>query len=403
MQMLEKDPGARPTAREVERQLSASTGTILLGDVVMPSGGPARATVGRDAQRAQLLRAFARVKAGRSLFVGVSGEPGIGKTSLVEDFLADLAVRGEHPTIARGRCSERLAGSEAFLPVLEALDSLMRRTDGPSLHSIIKVVAPTWYLQIATDSTETTSIGEMRERTPAGSQERMKRELGALLQEVSRQRPLVLFIDDLHWADVSTIDLLNYLAGRLAELAGADRTNYRPSDMAIAKHPFLGVRSELQARGVFEELALRFLEVRDVERYLELQFPGHAFPPDFAAAIHAKTEGSPLFMADLLRYLRDTGGIVEESGRWVVARGAGRARPARVGQGHDRAQDRAARRPQPPAAARGQRAGARVRLRGRSRRRPRWIRRKSRSGWKRWSGCTCSSREATNTSFPTAR
>ena len=321
MQMLEKDPAARPTAREVERQLSASTGTILLGDVVMPSGGPARATVGRDAQRAQLLRAFARVKAGRSLIVGVSGEPGIGKTSLVEDFLADLAVRGEHPTIARGRCSESLAGSEAFLPVLEVLDSLMRRTDGPSLHSIIKVVAPTWYLQIATDSTETTSIGEMRERTPAGSQERMKRELGALLQEVSRQRPLVLFIDDLHWADVSTIDVLNYLAGRLADLRVMIVTNYRPSDMAIAKHPFLGVRSELLARGDFEELELRFLEVRDVERYLELQFPGHAFSPDFAAAIHAKTDGNPLFMADLVRYLHDTGGIVEESGRWVVARG----------------------------------------------------------------------------------
>ncbi|HEX6973172.1 MAG TPA: protein kinase, partial [Vicinamibacterales bacterium] len=320
MQMLEKDPARRPTAKDVEKQLSASTGTILLGDLVTSSGAP-RATVGRDDQRAQLLRGYARVKAGRGTIVGVSGEPGIGKTSLVEDFLSDLAAKNEHPTIARGRCSESLAGSEAFLPVLEVLDSLLHRSDGPSLSSVIKLVAPTWYVQVATDSTDTTSLGELRDRAPAGSQERMKRELGALLQEISRNRPLVLFIDDLHWADVSTIDMLNYLAARLSDMRLMIVTSYRPSDMAIAKHPFLAVRNELQARGVFEELELRFLDTRDVERYLSLQFPGHAFPPDFAEAIHTKTEGSPLFMADLVRYLHDTGGIVEDGGTWRLARG----------------------------------------------------------------------------------
>ena len=321
LQMLEKDPGRRPTAGEVERQLAVSSGISLLGDFMPAPAGAPRVTVGREGQRAQLLRGYARVKAGRGLMVGVCGEPGIGKTSLVEDFLAELPRRSEHPTIARGRCSESLAGSEAFLPVLEVLDGLMHRSDGPSFNSLIKTLAPTWYMQVATDSTDTTSLGEMRERAPVGSQERMKRELGALLQEVSRLRPLVLFIDDLHWADVSTIDVLNYLAGRLSDLRLMIVMSYRISDMALAKHPFLGIRSELQARGVFEELELRFLDARDIERYLSLQFPGHRFPPDFASAIHAKTEGSPLFMADLIRYLHDTGGIVEEKGTWVIARG----------------------------------------------------------------------------------
>ena len=95
---------------------------------------------------------------------------------------------------------------------------------------------------------------------------------------------------------------------------------YRPSDMALARHPFLAIRSDLQSRGLFEEIGLRFLELKDVERYLALEFPGHAFPSDFASVIHAKTEGSPLFMADLVRYLRDTGGIVEKSGGWALAR-----------------------------------------------------------------------------------
>ena len=109
-----------------------------------------------------------RVKGGRGLIVGVSGEPGIGKTSLVEDFLAELAGRGERPTVARGRCSERLAGAEAYLPVLEAARQPAHRTDGPSLSSVIKTVAPTWYVQVATDRPRRRRSAELRERAPVG-------------------------------------------------------------------------------------------------------------------------------------------------------------------------------------------------------------------------------------------
>jgi predicted ATPase len=119
--------------------------------------------------------------------------------------------------------------------------------------------------------------------------------------EVSRLQPLVLFSDDLHWADISTIDILNYLAGRLSDMRVLVLTSYRPADMALANHPFLAIRSDLQSRGLFEEIGLAFLSTADVVRYLSLEFPNHRFPADFAAAIHAKTEGSPLFMVDLLR------------------------------------------------------------------------------------------------------
>src|SRR5208337_7760 len=109
-------------------------------------------------------------------------------------------------------------------------------------------------------------------------------------------------------------------AGRFANLRLLVLGSYRPSDMALAGHPFLAIRNDLQSRGVFEEIGLRFLGLNDVERYLALQFPGHRFPAEFASLIHAKTEGSPLFVADLVRYLRDTGGIVEENGGWALAR-----------------------------------------------------------------------------------
>lgn len=318
--MLAKEPERRPSAREVDDELGALQHRDTLGDVPSPAAVARRKTVGRETERTELRSAYQRAKAGHSLIMAISGEAGLGKTSLVEDFLTELATRAERPIIARGRCSERLAGAEAYLPVLEALDSLLHRSAGESVQGLMKTVAPTWYLQVATRSIEESSMANLRDDARSASQERMKRELGALFQDISRQQPVVVFLDDLHWADVSTIDILNYLARRFADMRLLVLTTYRPADMALTQHPFLAVSRDLRAHGVFEELQLGFLEPAEVERYLALEFPENRFPPDFPALIHTKTEGSPLFMADLLRYLRDTGRIAEENGTWVVAR-----------------------------------------------------------------------------------
>src|SRR6185295_2895929 len=88
----------------------------------------------------------------------------------------------------------------------------------------------------------------------------------------------------------------------------------------LAPHPFHRVKLELQGKGVCTELALGFLDRADVDRYLALAFPGHDFPADLADVVHARTEGSPLFMTDLLRDLRERGVLAESAGRWTLAR-----------------------------------------------------------------------------------
>src|SRR2546428_400988 len=148
----------------------------------------------------------------------------------------------------------------------------------------------------------------------------MKRELAAFLQEIARVRPLVLFIDYWHLADVSTVDVLNYLAGRFDLTRLLILVTYRPSEMMLSRHPFLQVKLDLQSRGVFRELALEFLALADVERYLALQFPVHRLPDAFAKLIHDKTEGNPLFLTDLIRYLRDRGVIAKDRDHWQLAR-----------------------------------------------------------------------------------
>jgi predicted ATPase len=257
-----------------------------------------RTTVGRRSERARLLEAYARVAEGAGAFVAVTGEPGIGKTSLIEDFLAGLPHGAERPAIMRGRCSESLAGAEAYLPLLDAIAAMLHSAEGARFETAVRTAAPTWFAEIAAQPVE------------AASQERMKRELAALLLEISRERPAVIVVDDLHWADVSTVDALSYLAGRFAEVPVLVLTGFRPSDMTLVKHPFVALRHDMEAHGIFEEIPLTFLARADVERYLAMAYPGHVFPRGFAAEMHARTEGSPLFMADLAR--------------WVVARGADR-------------------------------------------------------------------------------
>ncbi len=334
--MLAKQTQARPTATEVEselrmiaRQSDGETerrrdreterqreGGITSSLRLSVSPSLRLNTVGRQTERHELHAAYQAAQAGRGTLLCVAGEPGIGKTTLVEDFLAELAAT-ESVTIARGRCSERLAGTEAYLPLLEALESLLAHKAPETVGQVLnlpynekmKQLAPTWYAQVGSVSGEDTETQKLLAEVKAASQERMKRELAAFLQAVAQTQPLVIFFDDLHWADVSTIDLLNFLAGKFEALRVLIVVTYRPSDMLLAKHPFLQIKPDLQARGVCRELLLEFLNEAEIAEYLALEFPGHRFPPEFPALIHAKTEGSPLFMADLVRYLRDRGVI----------------------------------------------------------------------------------------------
>lgn len=336
LRMLEKEPKRRPSASEVETALAESQGAPSEGGsgrLVVPASTE-RKTVGREKELAELRAGLVEVEGGRGLLLCVAGEPGIGKTTLVEDFLADVSASGDWCRVARGRCSERLAGAEAYLPLLEALDSLLRHEGSISLAQTMRFgtgsigqtmrqLAPTWYAQVAPLSSDNPSAERLIADLKSASQERMKLELAALLKDASRLQPLILFFDDLHWADVSTIDLLAYLASKFEGMRVLIIITYRPSDMLVSRHPFLQIKPDLQAHGVCREIPLEFLTRTEIEHYLGLQFPDHRFPAELPILIHAKTEGSPLFMADLVSYLRDRQVIAQDpanDGRWGLVR-----------------------------------------------------------------------------------
>ena len=168
--------------------------------------------VGREIEKAALSEEFIAASSGRASMVCVSGEPGIGKTTLVEDFLADLTRNSQH-LVARGRCSERLAGAEAYLPILDAIEDLLGEDHGGKIRDAFNSHAPSWTKQVAPFATGPGPVA------PPASQERLKRELAAFLGTICAMQPLVLFIEDIHWADTSTVDLLAYIITRSEQRA----------------------------------------------------------------------------------------------------------------------------------------------------------------------------------------
>jgi predicted ATPase len=324
VEMLQKDPRLRPGASEVMYRLHLahdSTVAVTLSAVTVTPGkrSPARHIVGRDQELDALQQEFERAQGSQGRLVVISAEAGMGKTTLVEAFLKQLESQQEPVRIGRGRCSERLAGSEAYLPFLEALDSLQKNEQLGSIGRLIRAVAPSWYAQIMPPSDNDSSAARLAAETASGSQERLKRELAALFEEIGRMQPVVLLFDDMHWADPPTTDLLAYLARRIDATRLLIIATCRPSELAQARHPFLPVKLDLIARGMCRDIRPGSLDLMAVAKYIALQFPEHAFPSDFAKLVHERSEGNPLFMSDLLRDLRRRQQVQQREGRWVLA------------------------------------------------------------------------------------
>lgn len=313
--------------------LAAADGTIVIGAAPPERVGRARAgsrttvVVGRRQDRVQFMDAWERASDGHGSLLIVSGEPGVGKTTFVEACLSEIGD-STGVIVARGRCSERLAGTEAFLPIFEAIESAVRADPTGDMKRLLSRHAPTWAREVGASNPSLAATlptapdaGGIVQGLQAASPERMKRELLGFIEAAARAHPLAIVLEDLHWADSATVDLLAYLGSRVDGMPLLVVTTYRESEMRLAKHPFIASLLDLQARGLSETIALGLLDTADVQELLDRRFPGHRFSASFAGFLHAKTDGSPLFLVDLLRWLGSRGVIADYEGAWRLAGG----------------------------------------------------------------------------------
>src|SRR5258708_10021476 len=153
--------------------------------------------------------------------------------------------------------------------------------------------------------------GALQLQLSGANRERMLREMAEAIETLTLESPLLLVLEDLHWSDYSTLDLVSYLARRQDPARLLVIGTYRPVDVIVGDHPLKSVKRELQAHGLCHELPLEYLSERAIDEYLTRRFSVQQFSPRLKRTIYQRTEGNPLFMVNLVENLIDPKIIVE--------------------------------------------------------------------------------------------
>src|SRR5262245_24918524 len=238
----------------------------------------------------------------------------MGKTTVVDAFLGTSAVRDTLWT-ARGQCVEHYGSGEAYLPVLDALGQLCRQPGGEHVIALLKRYAPTWLVQMSALVSDS-ELEAIQRKVQGATRERMLREMAEAIEALTAEQPLVLAVEDMHWSDYSTLDLLALLAQRRGPARLLLLATYRPTDVIVSGHPLKAMKQELHVHGQCEALPLGFLTVAEVRQYLTARLPHQQFPPELGQVIHQSTEGNPLFMVNVVDDWVRQGVLVETDGQW---------------------------------------------------------------------------------------
>ncbi len=265
-------------------------------DALGVSAPQAGSLIGRREALSQLHAVWDLARGGKRSIVWVAGEPGIGKTTLIEHFIAGL---GDTACI-RGQCVEQYGGGEPYLPVLEAMGELCRRDTAAA--PLLRAVAPTWLVQLPWLSTTEERDTLRRELAGVGA-DRALREMGEFLDRYTEQRPLLLVTEDLHWSDRATIQLIDYIARRRSSARLMWLATFRLAEVVALDHPLNPLRRELRLHGLCEEIVLDPFSGEEVAEYLAQRAPSIVADEAFVRALQERTDGLPLFVASVVSEL----------------------------------------------------------------------------------------------------
>ncbi|MFN2427531.1 MAG: AAA family ATPase [Candidatus Binatia bacterium] len=256
----------------------------------------ASAIIGRDAELGRLAASLARARTGKRQLVFVTGEAGAGKTMLIDSFLEDIA-RGEGNAavmIAHGQCPETSGAHEPYLPLLDAFERLARdRQYSAAVTTALRRWAPTWVSQmLSLSDTERVASTTAAPLAPGS----MLRELATAVDEIARDRTLVLVVEDAHWADLASTDACGTLAKRRDPARLLVIVTKRNAEAVVLNHPIVALRRDLVARQMAEELALQPFGRATLLSYLATRCPGLEEDDAIVECLLHQTAGNPLFV-----------------------------------------------------------------------------------------------------------
>jgi serine/threonine protein kinase/tetratricopeptide (TPR) repeat protein len=305
--------------RNLQTLSAASSSGLPVVEVPEPEVG-LEVFVGREPELKRLEQYLRAAVEGSGRVVFITGEPGIGKTMLSDEFLLRGRRQFPHALFSRGRCAEQYGTGEAYLPFLDAFGGLLVSGARERVATVLRTFAPIWSLQFPAAFGSTGTLEQLQRDTIGATKERMLREMGDALGALAASSPVVLLLEDLHWADPSSIDLLRHLWQRIGRQRLLVVGTFRPADLDLSDHPLKRYKLEMQAHRLCEEISLGALDEQHIAAYLDARFTPNNFPGDLAILIQRKTEGHPLFVTGLLQFLSERGDIAKTNSHWMLTR-----------------------------------------------------------------------------------
>ena len=283
-------------------------------DTVLARDDPATRLVGRGQALADLDVALKNAEAGRRQILFVAGEPGIGKSSLMDAFHRRCAS-APGVRIARGHSVEGFGGKEAYYPLFEALGQFVSGAVAVPIINMLQRHAPTWLIQFPSVLRSDQRAALQREILGA-TRERMVRELCEALEVMSEIATFVIVLEDLHWVDRSTLDVISALARRREPAKLLLACTFRPADVIVSQSPLKTLKQDLVLHRLASEVTLERLQRSDVAEYLATTFGDGDLPNSLADFIHRHSDGNPLFMVAMIDDLVQRHVLSRSDGRW---------------------------------------------------------------------------------------
>jgi anti-anti-sigma factor len=308
LKLLAKSPNGRyATAQQIGRILRNLISST--GETTRPvSAYAGMALVGRERQMRTLQAGWAEVRASRGQLAFISGEPGIGKTSLARQM-----AQSEMSVVLSGQCREE-EGGQPYHPFSQALKAYFTTVPPELFDEGARQLMShfTWLVpelrQIIPD------LPEPAQLEPHQEQMRLMTSLTQFIKRATQLRPWLLILDDLQWVDESSLELLRYLGHHLPQMSLFIIGIYRDTEVGRT-HRLQAALRDLSRTPTYRHLPLDRLSQRDISGLLGSVW-APPVPELLVERIWQQTEGNPLYVEEVARGLEDDGLVTVQDGRW---------------------------------------------------------------------------------------